>query len=454
MDNFEKDGINSENLEDVADNTCENNINCDRVSQDSDTITDNFEDEDINIDVSAQRIGINDKYTPSTKIPNKGLRLFCILLAAVIVLSGFSLGGYYFGKYSSRQRADSSDAGNLDLEQKPENSNTMSASAVYSKVVSSVVGILIYNDDEKMGEASGVVYSENGYIITNDHIYSEIPAAKFKVFLNDGNEYSATYIAGDTRSDLAILKITENVKLTVPSFGDSSAVISGESVCAIGCPNGYSSKATITTGIVSVPKVRKSITTSYTSNFIQTDTAINPGNSGGALVNMYGQIIGITSSKIADTAYEGVGYAIPTKTVKKIVESLIENGNVKNRAKLGISYYFYNRAIAEIGDLQSCGLLVSEVSVDSDLHGKLEKGDIITRVNDILIYDDAIILDILEECNAGDSILLTVIKSTGETVNLNAVLLNDEGSSSYVNAGSVSNPDDNKGGSFNWPEGY
>ncbi len=452
MENNENNFENNETVEkngQPEEQLCANDTDCAEDSDNVDTPSDSLEDV-----VTAERVTIPEEQSPSAKVPNKGLKLFCILLALVIALSVCTLGGYFLGKFGNSVGLGSSDSAGITLEDRPTDGSFMTASAVYDKVAASVVGILVYSDEGDMGEASGVVFSDNGYIVTNDHIYSEIPSAKFKVFLNDGNEYNAYYVAGDTRSDLAVLKISENVRLSVPEFGDSTKLLSGEEVCAIGCPNGYSSKSTITTGIVSVPKVRKSITTSYTSNFIQTDTAINPGNSGGALVNMYGQIVGITSSKIADTAYEGVGYAIPTKTVKKIVESLIEHGNVKNRARLGITYYFYNKALAEIGGLDSCGLLVEEVSQDSALYGQLEKGDMIVRVNDILIYDDAIILDTLEECNAGDTILLTVLKSTGETVNLNAVLLNDEGSSSYVNSSGESDENNQNGGSFDWPEGY
>ena len=452
---------NSFDNEQVPSEDASDNKDFDEVSSDSQQVAD--DSLDINLDnssdefddgVKAQRILIPEETKPSVSLPNKGLRVFCCLLAVVIILSGCMLGGYFLGKNDSLIDTDGDKGAEITLQDRPSDTSSMTAAKVYSEVADSIVGILVYNDDGDMGEASGVIFSDNGYIITNDHIYSEIPSAKFKVFLSDGNEYNAYYVAGDTRSDLAVLKLSDNVKLSVPEFGDSTKVVSGEEVCAIGCPNGYSSRSTITTGIISVPKVRKSITTSYTSNFIQTDTAINPGNSGGALVNMYGQVIGITSSKIANTAYEGVGYAIPTKTVKKIAESLIEHGNVKNRAKLGITYYFYNKALAEIADMDSCGLLVEEVSQDSSLYGQLSKGDLIVRVNDKLIYDDAIILDTLEECNSGDTILLTVIKSTGETVNLNAELLNDEGSSSYVNSVGNENKNEQNGGSFDWPEGY
>ena len=380
----------------------------------------NFEAEKINILKSVKKTN-----------SSKGIKSFCIVIAVTILLSCFSFGGYYVGKNISFKPITNNSI-NVNLENKPSSENAISTAEIYSRISPSVVGIFVYNGIDRSSEASGVVYSADGYIITNDHIYSEIPSAKFKILTSDNKVYDAHYVAGDTRSDLAVLKISENVNLTAATFGDSDEVVSGEIVCAIGYPNGYNSKATITTGIVSTPSIRASISSSYSSNFIQTDTAINPGNSGGALINEFGQIIGITSSKISGTSYEGVGFAIPSKTVKKITESLIKNGNVKDRAKLGISYNFYDTVMAELSNLASPGLLVREVSTDSDLYGKLVDGDVITRVNDIAITDDDIVLDLLEQCKPGDRLLLTVNTATGETVTVSAKLLSDEGSSSYV----------------------
>ena len=404
-------------------------------------------------DFEAQTINIVSAEPKTKKNGGRGVRAFCLILVAVILLSCFSYGGYYIGKNGLNKNNKVNSTVDLNLEKKPQDSSSLSPEQIYSKTASAIVGILIYNTNGDVSEASGVVYSEDGYIVTNDHIYSAIASAKFKIYMNDSNVYDAVYVAGDTRSDLAILKISQKVKLTKAVFGDSDTVVSGEKVCAIGYTNGYSSLSTITTGIVSTPKVRANISSSYSSNFIQTDTAINPGSSGGALMNEYGQIIGIVSSKISGVSYEGVGFAIPSKTVKKITESLIENGNVKDRAKLGISYNFYNEAMAELAKLSSSGLLIQEVSEDSDLYNKVEKGDFITRVNDIEINDDAVILDLLEEYKPNDKILLTIVKKSGETATYSVKLLSDEGTSSYIND-YTSKPDQESNKDFNFPEGY
>lgn len=404
---------------------------------------------------TAEKINIPETKPMSEKEVNNGLRVFCIIMAAVILFTGATLSGYFIGK-NSAVVSGKVDNPEIQLESKPDSDELMSASKVFDTIEDSVVGILVYNQEGEMGEASGVVYSKDGYIITNDHIYSSVPSAKFKVFTSDKKEYDAYFVAGDTRSDLAVLKISDTVSLKAATFGNSDEIISGEKVYAVGYPNGYSDRATITGGMVSAPNTRQTITSNYSSNFIQTDTAINPGNSGGALVNAFGQVVGVTSSKIAATSYEGVGYAIPSKNVKKVVESLIENGNVKDRAKLGISYVFYNSAMAELNKLSSTGLVVAEVNEESPLFNKLEEGDIITRVNDIEINDDSVILDILEEQKPGDTILLTVQKKSGGVESVSAKLLADTGSSSYVNMGGdiPEKLPNNNPGDFNFPEGY
>lgn len=402
------------------------------------------------VDAEKIKIVLPDKKTDNKT--GKGLKIFCLAVAFTIILTCFSFGGYFLGK-NQLSKPQNNNSINVTLEKKPEADSAVSTAQIYASVAQNVVGILVYNSNGKMSEASGVVYTSDGYIVTNDHIYSDVPSAKFKIFMHDNNIYDAYYVAGDTRSDLAVLKISQNVKLSAAVFGDSSEVVSGEKVCAIGYPNGYNSRSTITTGVVSAPKVRATISSSYSSNFIQTDTAINPGNSGGALINEFGQIIGITSSKISGAAYEGVGFAIPSKTVKKIAESLIQNGSVKDRARLGISYNFYNPVMAELAQMPASGLLVREVSEDSDLNGKLFDGDLITRVNDVAITDDSIILDLLEDSKPGDRILLTVIGSKGNHLTISVELLSDEGSSSYVDD---STPGKQPGGNgeFNWPEGF
>lgn len=362
-----------------------------------------------------------DKPDPENK---KGLRVLALVMALVILFTCGSAAGYYFG---SRQKFTPK---TVDLTKKPENEDMYTEAEVYEALNPSVVGIISYNSGNA-SSASGVVYTEDGYIITNDHIYDGIASAKFKVYTYDGKEYDAEYVAGDTRSDLAVIKIKDSVKLTPAVFGDSEELYVGEPVVAMGRPTGAKTDNNITSGVVSLLNSRASVTSNYSSKYIQTNAAINPGSSGGALINMYGQVVGITSSKIAGTAYEGIGYAIPTVTVKRIADSLISNGYVADRARLGITYTEVDSVTAEINNMTK-GLYIASVDSDSDLAGKVSVGDTITAVNGTPYYDSGTILDVIENSSPGDTVTFTVSGEDG-TRDVTAKLLPDVGSSSYSN---------------------
>ena len=311
----------------------------------------------------------------------------------------------------------------------------------------------VYNSAGEISDASGVIYSEDGYIVTNDHIYSEIAAPKFKIYMYDGTEYDAKYVAGDSISDLAVLKIDAK-ELKVAEFGDSREVVFGESVVAIGRPSDATGASSISKGIISSVSRRMTTTSSYSTNFIQTDSAINPGSSGGALVNMYGQVVGITSSKLAGEEYDAVGFAIPTVTMKRVVEQLISDGAVKDRAKLGISYTEIDSVTAEISGKSTVGLLIAEVTDDSDLHGKATAGDIITHIDGKEITNDDIVLDTLEALKAGDKITLTVVSQNGMSKDYIVTLKANVGHSSYSDTLKEPNgSSSNNNGTFDFPYG-
>ena len=386
---------------------------------------------------------------------SKGLKAFALIMAAVIMLTGASVAGYFLGRNSTGSGTRKNVTVNLAA--KPADTDEMTAAQVYEKVNSSVVGITVYNSAGEGSQASGVLYSEDGYIITNDHIYSEVGAPKFKIYTSDGKEYDAKYIAGDQISDLAVLKI-DGSGFTPAQFGNSDEIIYGENVVAVGRPSDATQASSITKGIISSTGRRVKTTSNYSAKLIQTDSAINPGSSGGALVNMYGQVIGITSSKLAGVSYDAVGYAIPTKTMKRICEELIKNGKVVSRAKLGITYTAINSVTAEINGYDCVGLYVASVSEDSDLYGKISEGDVITHINGIEVKSDDIVLDIIEESSAGDKISVTVLTKKGNEVTLDAVLKANVGESSYTTEINSSESSDNdssssSGGTFNFPFG-
>lgn len=384
------------------------------------------------------------------KSTGKSVKIFALVLALIILLTGACVSGYFMG------RSNKVNTGSLNLAAKPAKSEELTEAQVYEKVDKSVVGIVVYNTSGKGSQASGIVYSEDGYIITNDHIYSKVPAAKFKIYTHDGKEYDARYIAGDKVSDLAVLKV-EGVKLSPAEFGNSDELFYGEHVVAIGRPNDSTEPSSITNGIISALNRRVQNTTNYSACLIQTNSEINPGSSGGALVNMFGQIVGVTSSKLASAEFEGIGYAIPTVTMKRVVDELISEGRVVSRAKLGITYSFVDSISAEITDKKQTGLYIESVSEDSDLYGKLNKGDTITHINNMEITNDNDVLDIIDRSKAGDKIDITVITANGSTANLTAVLKANLSESSYVVEESPlsesKDENSNGGGSFNFPFG-
>ena len=180
------------------------------------------------------------------------------------------------------------------------------------------------------GEGSGIIFSEDGYIVTNAHVVDG--ATSLKAILSDGTTYEAELVGSDTLTDLAVLKI-DATGLQAAEFGSSEDLRVADQVMAIGNPGGYQLNSSVTIGYVSaLNRAISNSSTGYTMEYIQTDAAINPGNSGGALVNQYGQVVGINSAKISATGYEGLGFAIPAETAQPVISDLIEYGYVKDRA--------------------------------------------------------------------------------------------------------------------------
>ncbi len=399
-------------------------------------------------------------YTPAAPVADyrpasKGLRIFATIMVMVILLTAASAAGYFLGKNSNNLTGIGTKV-EVELDSIPRDGDKYNASSVYSMVDESVVGLQVYNMSGLATGASGVVYSSDGYIITNDHIYAEIGAAKFRVYTSDGKEYDAVYVAGDSISDIAVLKITDNAKLKPATFGNSDELICGDDVVAIGRPSDATDSSSITSGIVSLPKKRVKTTTNYSSTLIQTDSAVNPGSSGGALVNMYGQVVGIVSSKLAGVQYDTVGFAVPSTTVKRVVEQLIEHGKVIDRAKLGITYTEYTSLHAIVGNTENVGLLIASVSKECDLFGEAEAGDLITHINDIEITKDDIVLDLIENSKAGDTVVLTILDKDGVATDHKVVLKANIGESSYSDVENKPDTDsssEGNGETFDFPDG-
>ena len=390
--------------------------------------------------------------TPTFK--NKGLKIFLIVLAVFLTLSIIVSCGYFLSGSGNGNKG----VFNTVLEDRPEDAPLSAAQEVYKNTAASVVGIMVYNtlENGSVSQASGVVYSNDGYIVTNDHIYSSTPKPKFKICTSDGKIYDAEYVAGDARSDLAVLK-TNAPNLKKATFANPKDLLVGQEVIAVGYPAGIYEKSIMTSGTISsVGRRITSSTTSYSIRLIQTDTAINPGNSGGALFNMYGQVAGITSSKIVGDSYDRIGFAIPSDTVVKIADSLINHGHVEGRARLGITYTAVDLVSAEVNNCPS-GLCVAAISEESDLYKKnIGEGDIITHINDVEITNSIVALDIIDASAPGDVVRLTVYKpKTKASITVNATMLNDAGSSSYTENTETtnSNSDNTNSGVFDFPFG-
>ena len=306
----------------------------------------------------------------------------------------------------------------------------LSTVEIAKKVRPSVVGIAQYNAANTFspaGEGSGIILNSDGYIITNAHVVQG--SAGINVELDSGETYSAKLIGLDTKTDLAVIKIEAN-NLVAAEFGNSEAVQVGEKVIAIGNPGGSTLAGSVTQGIISaVDRALKS--DGYSNKFLQTDAAINPGNSGGALVNEYGQVIGINSAKIAATEYEGIGFAIPVNEAKPIVDDIIANGYVTGRCKIGISGSEVNEALSQINGIPK-GIYIQYVDPVSDLAGKnVTRGDILIAIDGTTIetFDD--VSNFLKTKKPGDTVTLKLYRSarglmdSGRSFDVKVTLMED-----------------------------
>ena len=280
---------------------------------------------------------------------------------------------------------------------------------IYEKVNPSVVSINVYSNQSisPLGSGTGIVMTDDGYIITNAHVVDG--GTSVNVVFHDGENLRGTIIGADATTDLAIVKV-EAKGLVAAEFGDSTQLRVGERIVAIGNAGGLSS--TMTQGIIS--GLDRDLGTGARSlKLIQVDAAINPGNSGGPLINRFGQVIGINSSKIASVDYEGIGFSIPINEAKPILESIISHGYVTGRAVLGVSVVELNSSNGPINGLPSEGVCIMEFTADSDLPGQgVQLRDVIVEANgvDIVTTDD--LLTELDKYSPGDTFNLVVYRAT------------------------------------------
>lgn len=371
--------------------------------------------------------------TPKRKKKKQGIKIFAGVLGVImglVVLTFAAYGLYNLIDFKDNAAPPTSSSAQGDTpktnDSTPELSanskpldNTSTASVdgilstpqIYKKAAPSVVGIIQYQSSyfEPTGEGSGIILSSNGYIATNAHVIDG--ADTIEVVLKDGTTYKGSVVGVDTKTDLAVIKI-DATGLTPAELGSSAELVEGEKVIAIGNPGGLSYAGSISQGVVSgLNRSLRASTDGYTLDFIQTDAAINPGNSGGALVNEFGQVVGINSQKISAEGYEGIGFAIPVDEAMPILSDLMSYGHVTGRVKLGISAYAINEYAASVNGIPA-GILISSIDNDSSLKSAgVQEGDLITLVDGTPVNSFTGLNDLLRGYKPGDTVTLTIFRA-------------------------------------------
>ena len=375
------------------------------------------------------------------KFYKKGVKVLAIILIGF--LSG-ALGSFVTLQLYQKQGNQATNNNSNTVTQTSYKNETSTTQAV-NKVKDAVVSVITYSSNRQSSlfgtdetdtdpdsqqiasEGSGVIYKKNGndaYLVTNTHVIKG--ASKVDIRLADGTKVPGEIVGSDTFSDIAVVKISSEKVTTVAEFGDSSQLNVGETAIAIGSPLGSEYANTVTQGIISsldrTVSLKSEDGQAISTKAIQTDTAINPGNSGGPLVNIQGQVIGITSSKIASngkTSVEGLGFAIPSNDAQNIIKQLETDGKV-TRPALGIQ--MVNLANVGANDLRklnipsslTSGVVVRSVQSNMPANGHLQKYDVITKVDDKEIASSTDLQHALYTHAIGDTIKVTYYRNGKE----------------------------------------
>jgi serine protease Do len=301
---------------------------------------------------------------------------------------------------------------------------------------------------EQVGTGSGVIISEDGYIVTNNHVVKD--ATEIEITLNNKKSYKAKLIGTDSKMDIALLKINAEDKLPYTTFANSDSVKIGEWVLAVGNP--YNLTSTVTAGIISAKA--RNLDTSGIQSFIQTDAAVNPGNSGGALVNTRGELIGINTMISSPTgSYTGYSFAIPSNNARKIIDDLIEFGNVQ-RGVLGVEGGELNaKASKELGVSETQGFYINNVRKKSGAEkAGLQKGDIIIKLDSQNIATYADLSGYINTKRPNDKVDVTYIRQ-GKNKVVSVILSKNEIFSSEFKGLELENIDANDKKRFHLADG-
>lgn len=401
---------------------------------------------------------------PSGQPPQKKTGARTTAIIAVCLAGGLALGGtvgYFSGKDKSAsvvaetempQQETEKDSVSQNFESsQPENNNSeerafsvdestktlagdqrqpKASTEIYQEVGPSIVTVTsrytVMQGNQSAnatGNGSGIIISDEGYVLTNNHVVSG--SESLTVTTSDGEEHEAELIGRDSKTDLAVLKFdNSDGKYSAAALGSSDEVVVGETVFAIGNPLGELATS-MTNGMVSA--VNRSIDMNneergnVTMNFIQMTAAISPGNSGGALINAYGEVIGVTTAKSYGEAVEGIGYAIPIDDAKPVIEELINHGYVTGRPTIGISGQDINDEMAQLINVPE-GVYVAAVTDNSPAaKAGMKVGDIIVSVNGNNVASVEEINEIKNQHKAGDTLTLEIYRK-GEKMNVDIIL--------------------------------
>ena len=361
------------------------------------------------------------------KMKKFGSLLMLSLLSGAVTLGAYKL---FFDDSKSNVLTVASPnyAKNVGLSAETVDFTAAAESAVHSVVhVKNLTTQRVYNDpfafffgngrgqmqeQYQIGTGSGVIISEDGFIVTNNHVIQN--ASELEVTLNDNRSYKARLVGTDSKMDIALLKIDADEKLPFAIFGDSDAIKVGEWVLAVGNP--YNLTSTVTAGIVSAKA--RDLSNNGIQSFIQTDAAVNPGNSGGALVNTRGELVGINTMISSQTgSYVGYSFAVPSNITRKIVEDLMQFGNVQ-RGVLGIEGRELNaNAAKELGTIKSQGFYIDNVTPKSGAEkAGLKKGDVIVKLDQKDINGFKDLSSYINTKRPNDIVNVTVIRDESEKV--------------------------------------
>ena len=365
------------------------------------------------------------------KKKSMGKIVFIALICISIVLSSIAIGLSSSDKNKplSPTQSDNNaigDGAKPNVEDSPisyseySGKGAMSAEQIYSAVRDINVGVLVYSQNQMVGEGSGIIVGEDKsgkytYILTAAHVIAD-KNIEVQIQFSDETETEAVIVGVDSKTDIGVVRVAKT-GLKAATFGNSDKLAVGQKVYAIGNPGGTEFFGSFTSGMISaIDRPVPSANSSYDLPCIQHNAAINPGNSGGALVNEYGQVIGLNSSKISSTEYEGMGFAVPSETVLNIYNELVAHGYVTNRPMLGITYFpvssdYTYATIAWKNDLPYGSIAIASVSASSDAvnHG-IKAGDIITAVNGKDMDSTDILLEAIENGKVGDELTLTIYR--------------------------------------------